>query len=193
VGTKIQLYDLETLIQNLINDLKTFQGNHETLLKRLQDISINDLDDSIKEILQDLLQGKADSNQLTIARINELETQISDILDNLSQIQSSLGDNNNQNIHYEYDENDNVVKEITTGDNAYTTEYFYSGENQDILNHSIKTIILKNGDTLTVTEQYQYAGDNITSIVRIAKLTPKEPETPIVESAYSKEVAVAVA
>jgi hypothetical protein len=167
--TKIQLYDLDADLNELVANLKEFQGTYSTLYERLMDLGSDTFTDDIQSIIDDLLAGYQNGSVLTIQRIENLKTRL-DALENKS---SEEEDPKYEAFGYDTDED---VSSVTVYDKAdpatqlklNKTDYQYSTVNssKEIVK-SITTIYLADGIAVkkTITKDYGYdANNNVTSI-----------------------------
>jgi hypothetical protein len=160
--TKILLYDLDATLQQVFNDLKDIQGSYTSLKERLSNINVDLFDTDTKAIIQDLLDGNADSSKLTIERITELETQ----LGALSGSVTAGGEEGTFSEKFTYDPTyGNVTKHEVTGDKAYTVDYTYKDLANGTLDYSEKKYIDADSKNVTIKKVYIYdPNGNITDI-----------------------------
>ncbi|OXB94743.1 hypothetical protein [Parageobacillus galactosidasius] len=158
--TKILLYDLDTEIQQIINDLKAIQGSYATLKDRLTNINTDLLDSDTKAVIEDLITSFNNTHRHISERIESIE------------LANTEGEGN-YNESFTYDADGNVITHTVTGDKNYTITYNYKTDGSGELIYSEKTYTRSNGDQVTIRKDYTYdAKGNITNIQTITTITP---------------------
>lgn len=158
--TKILLYDLDTEIQQIINDLKEIQGSYATLKDRLTNINTDLLDSDTKAVIEDLITSFNNTHRHISERIESIE------------LANTEGEGN-YNESFTYDADGNVITHTVTGDKNYTITYNYKTDGSGELTYSEKTYTRSNGDQVTIRKDYTYdAKGNITNIQTITTITP---------------------
>jgi YD repeat-containing protein len=158
--TKILLYDLDTEIQQIINDLKAIQGSYTTLKDRLTNINTDLFDPDTKAVIEDLITSLNNTSKHISERIEAIE------------LANAEGEGN-YNEDFTYDPDGNVITHTVTGDKNYTVTYNYKSDGSGELTYSEKTYTRSNGDQVTIRKDYTYdANGNITNIQTTTTIIP---------------------
>lgn len=184
--TRILRGDLEDEIRQLLHSLGSFQGEHISLLHRLQNLSVLDLEGTTREVVQDLINGIGESKGTAIERIKQLEKASITI----ESIQLDLNSEQSIDEFYTYNADGDVIKHskykpdtAQVADNLLEeTEYIYGDLSLTIaqvlagasvganpqgvaLRRSVKSFRNSKKQKVKVTKDYLYdANQNINSI-----------------------------
>jgi hypothetical protein len=168
--TKILLYDLETSIANLLNDLITFKSGYATLYERLTKLEVDLFHGDTKTVIQDLIDAyNNDFKGLTSERIRNLEESLENLQSDLllaSVIEAS------QYEEFVYDAGGNVTNHYVYTDPSktkkiYEVSYTYDSPTSGVLQSSQKKVYEDDGVTVkqAVNKTYSYnASGDIVSI-----------------------------
>ncbi|HZG72790.1 MAG TPA: hypothetical protein VEY51_14725 [Chondromyces sp.] len=173
--TKILMYDLESSIRKLLEDLNTFQGSYSSLYERLNKLDVSVFDGDTKSVIQDLIDAyRKDNKGLTRERINSLESQLASTQDDVVILENKLNSTEKQILlssiietskyeEYQYDSGGNVIHHRVYADNTkakkiYEISFTYDSPESGVLQSSQKKVYEEDGVTLkqTVNKVYNY-------------------------------------
>lgn len=175
--TRILSGDLEDQIRQLLHSLISFQGDHASLLQRLQALTVSDLTGDTEKVVQDLLAGLTDSKGSTIERIRQLEKNAL----NIEHIQKDIAvepdideyyeynADGDVTLHQKYKPNSKVAADLleetayTYGDLSLTLAQIDAGIQPNpatakgiVLRRSIKKFKNSKKQKVTITQEYLY-------------------------------------
>ncbi|MDA1953175.1 hypothetical protein PDL03_27115, partial [Bacillus cereus] len=118
ISTKIQKYDLEDSLIEIIDDIIKLKGIYDTVYDRFIHINSDLFDTNTKAVIDDLIRGYENGGILTIQRIENLKRDLE------SAILKGTTDSGNYDEKFEYDEQyGNIIRHTTTGDKEMIVEY----------------------------------------------------------------------
>ncbi|MFE5391907.1 hypothetical protein [Bacillus thuringiensis] len=160
ISTKIQKYDLEDSLIEIIDDIIKLKGIYDTVYDRFIHINSDLFDTNTKAVIDDLIRGYENGGILTIQRIENLKRDLE------SAILKGTTESGDYDEKFEYDERyGNIIRHTTTGDKEMIVEYSYRELASGELSKSVQTFANNKGQKVTVTKIYSYdPKGNITGI-----------------------------
>ncbi|MFE5391806.1 hypothetical protein, partial [Bacillus thuringiensis] len=158
--TKIQKYDLEDSLIEIIDDIIKLMGTYDTVYGRFTHINSDLFDTNTRAVVDDLIQGYENGGILTIQRIENIKRDLE------SAILKGTTESGDYDEKFEYDEQyGNIIRHTTTGDKEMIVEYAYRDLAVGELSKSVQTFANNKGQKVTVTKTYSYdPKGNITGI-----------------------------
>lgn len=196
--TRILKGDMEDDIRQLLHSLGSFQGDHISLLHRLQNLSVLDLEGVTQEVVQDLINALGDSKGTAAERLRQLEKATMTV----ESLQTDLNAEADVDEYYTYNADGDVAKHekfkpgsvVTNPDNLLEeTEYIYGDLSLTIeqillgaaigsspqgiaLRRSVKSFRNTKKQKVIVTKDYLYdANQNINAIKTRTKVDNISP------------------
>lgn len=159
-STKIQKYDLEDSLIQILDDIIRLMGDYDTVYNRFTHINSDLFDENTKAVADDLIRGYENSGILTIQRIENLKRDLE------AAILKGTTDSGDYDEQFEYDEQyGNIIRHTTTGDKEMLVVYSYRDLAAGELSKSVQTFANNKGQKVTVTKTYSYdAKGNISGI-----------------------------